>query len=143
MKKIETQIQIETSVENVWSIFSDFTQYHEWNPFLREVQGALKEGECLKIKVALSNGKVKFAEPKIEKITRGKEIWFLTKKRFLFTGKHYFIFEAISPSKTRVIHGEIFSGILPFFLWHRIKKVFSASFEEMNKALKLRAEKHK
>ena len=142
MKKIETQIQIEASLESVWGIFSDFKKYHEWNPFLTEIQGSLNEGESLKIKVALSNGKTRFADPKVEKVLYGKEACLLAKSGVLFTGKHYFIFEAISPVETRVIHGEIFSGVLPFFLWHKIEKVFTASFEEMNKALKLRAEKH-
>lgn len=142
MKKITTQIHINAPLEKVWNIFSDVKKYGEWNPFLIEVQGDMNEGKFLKIKVALSNGKIRIAEPKVDKLIYGREICFLAKKSFLFTGKHYFIFEAVSSGETRVIHGEIFSGILPFLLWHKIEKVFTASFEEMNKALKLRAEKH-
>lgn len=142
MKKIETHIQIAASLDSVWGIFSDFEKYNDWNPFLVEVKGALNEGESLKINVVLSNGKTRLAEPKVERVIYGKEVCFLAKRGFLFTGKHYFIFEATSPAETRVTHGEIFSGILPFLLWHKIEKVFIASFEQMNKALKLRAEKH-
>ncbi len=142
MKKIETHIQIEASLDSVWGIFSDFERYNEWNPFLIEVHGALKEGEFLNIKVVLSNGKAQLVEPKVERVVSGKEVYFLAKSGFLFTGQHYFIFEAISPTATRVTHGEIFSGVIPFFLWHKIKKVFIASFEQMNGALKLRAEQH-
>lgn len=142
MKKIETQIKIEAPLEHVWGVFSDFKRYGDWNPFLIEVQGTLNEGEFLKIKVALSNGKVRLAEPKVKKVIHGKEVRFLAKRGFLFTGEHYFIFEEISTVETHVIHGEIFSGVLPFLLWHKIEKVFTASFEEMNKALKLVAEKH-
>ncbi len=142
MKEIKTQIHIEAPLDKVWDIFSDFKKYGEWNPFLAEVLGTLNEGESLKIKVVLSNGKIRIAEPKVEKVIYGKEVCFLAKSGFLFTGKHYFVFEAISATKTRVIHGELFSGILPFLVWHKIEKVFTASFEEMNKALKLIAEKH-
>lgn len=140
MKKIETKIQINAPLDRVWSIFSNFEQYSAWNPFLVEVQGALIEGKTVKIKVALSNGKTRIANPKVEKLIYGKEVSFLAKSGFLFTGRHYFIFEPISPSETHVIHGEIFSGILPLLLWHRIEKVFSTSFEKMNSALKIRSE---
>jgi uncharacterized membrane protein len=74
MKKIETHIQIEAPLDSVWGIFSDFEKYNEWNPFLIEVHGALNEGESLKIKVVLSNGKAKFAEPKVERVIYGKEV---------------------------------------------------------------------
>lgn len=141
MKKIETQIQVHASLERVWEIFSDFKKYEEWNPFLIEVRGTLNEGESLKIKVRLSNGNVRLAEPRVEKVVPGKEVCFLTTNGFLFSGRHYFIFEPLSPVETRVTQGEIFSGILPFFLWRKIEKVFATSFEEMNQALKLRAEK--
>lgn len=142
MKKITTQIHINAPLEKVWGIFSDVKRYGEWNPFLLEVQGDMNEGELLKIKVALSNGEIKIAEPKVDKLIHGKEICFIVKKSFLFTGKHYFVFEAVSTAETRVIHGEIFSGVLPFLLWRKLERIFTASFEEMNKALKLRAEMH-
>lgn len=144
MKKIETTIDIDTPLEHLWDIFKDFKSHAEWNPFLTKIQGSPNEGESLKIEVTLSNGKVRYAEPKIEKIILcedSKEIHFITDKKLLFTGRHYFIFEAQHPNKTRLVHGEIFSGILPFIFWRKMKKVFTASFIEMNKALKLRAEK--
>lgn len=140
MRKIETKIQINAPLERVWSIFSNFEQYSAWNPFLVEVQGALIEGKTVTIKVALSNGKIRIANPKVEKVIYGKEVTFLAKNGFLFTGQHYFIFEPVSPSETQVTHGEIFSGILPFFLWHRLEDVFTTSFEKMNSALKIRSE---
>lgn len=140
MKKIETQIDIETPLVEVWNLFSDFEKYNEWNPFLIEVKGSLIEGSIIKISARFNDGNIRMAEPKVEKVIFGKEVYFLAKKRFLFTGRHYFIFEAISNTRTRFIHGECFSGLLPLLLWHKIEPSFTVSFGEMNQALKARAE---
>lgn len=140
MKKIETQIDIEATLNDLWDIFSDFKHYSEWNPFLIDVRGVLVEGSSVKIKARFSSGKIRGAEPKVEKLVWGKEVCFLARKGLLFTGRHYFIFEQISPVKTRLTHGEFFSGLLPFILWHKMEPTIRASFIEMNHALKLKAE---
>lgn len=141
MKKIETQIDINASLASVWNIFSDFERYGEWNPFLIEVKGSLVEGSVVKIMARFSDGSLKVAEPTVEQVVLGESACFVAKKSFLFTGKHYFVFEKISNGHTRFIHGEYFSGLLPLLFWNKIERSLTASFVEMNRALKEYVEK--
>jgi len=41
MKKIETEIIINTTPERVWEILIDFENYPNWNPFIRAIVGDL------------------------------------------------------------------------------------------------------
>lgn len=141
MKIIETQIDIKASIADVWNLFADFEGYSKWNPFLIEAKGSLVEGSVMKITARFANGNVRTATPVVDKVVLGKSACFIAKKSFLFTGRHYFIFEPISIGHTRFIHGEYFSGLLPLLFWNKIERSLTVSFIEMNKALKLQAEK--
>lgn len=44
MKEIKTEIDISSTPENVWRILTDFSKYLEWNPFIDQISGELKEG---------------------------------------------------------------------------------------------------
>lgn len=141
MKEISTQIDIEAPLAEVWNLFSNFEKYGDWNPFLLEVKGNLVEGNIIKIKARFNDGSVRDAEPKVEKVVLGKSACFVAKKGVLFTGKHYFIFEELSGTSTRFVHGETFYGLLPLLFWRKIERSLTASFIEMNNALKREAEK--
>lgn len=141
MKEIKTQIDIEAPLTEVWNLFSNFEKYGDWNPFLLEVKGNLIEGSVIKIKARFNDGNVRNAEPKVEKVVLGRSACFVAKKGVLFTGRHYFIFEELSNASTRFIHGEIFYGLLPLLFWHKMERSLTASFIEMNNALKREAEK--
>jgi len=140
MKKIETEITINSSVDNVWEVFFDLDGHSEWNPFLTKIDGNLVEGDSVKITVQLGDNKPEIAEPIIKKLIQKKEIHFLMNKWPLIKGEHYFIFEAISDNKTKLIHGERFYGLLPMFLWGKLNPLFTQGFRDMNEALKKRVE---
>lgn len=140
MSQIETHIDIDAPIEKVWGVFTDFDSHKEWNPFLICIQGVLEEGRKVKIKAKISEGNVKVAEPTVTKLIDGSEAVFLAEKGFLFKGEHYFKFESLSLSTTRVVHGEKFSGLLPKLFWSKIQYRFTKLFNDMNQALKVRAE---
>lgn len=141
MKEIRTKIDIEAPLTEVWSLFSNFEKYGDWNPFLLEVKGSLIEGRVIKIKARFNDGSLRDAEPKVDKVVLGESACFVAKKGILFTGRHYFIFEELSGTSTRFIHGETFYGLLPLLFWHKMERSLTASFIGMNKALKREAEK--
>lgn len=140
MSKIETHIDINAPVGKVWGVFSDVDSHKEWNPFLTSIQGVLKEGNKVKIVAKISEGNIKIAEPIVTTLIEEKEAVFVASKRFLFRGEHYFKFESLSPSKTRFIHGEVFSGLLPKLFWNKIQYSFTKAFNKMNEALKAHVE---
>lgn len=60
----------------------------------------------------------------------------------LFTGVHYFLLEPIGPggSHTKFVHGESFTGLLIPVVGAADWAAIEQGFEEMNAALKARAE---
>lgn len=143
MKQIQTQIDIAAPIEEVWQVFTDINHYKEWNPFLINMQGELTEGAQITATARLSKDKVKVGTPKVLKIVEGQKAVLIAKKGILFKGEHYFTFESLSDSSTRMIHGEKFSGLLPFLLWNKLEPAFTKAFIAMNQAMKERVEGRK
>lgn len=118
MVKVETEIVINSSIENIWNILTDFNQYPLWNPLIKNIKGNLVEGETLKIHVTLPNQMGMRFKPIITKVDFRKE--FVWKGKFLFEGlfdgEHFFRLETVGTNQTKLIHGENFSGFLvPYF----------------------------
>jgi hypothetical protein len=58
----------------------------------------------------------------------------------IFDGEHQFQLEPMGERRTRLIHGEVFSGLLVPLLWQNLDTQTRQGFEEMNNALKNRVE---
>ena len=140
-KTIKTEIIIHASPQKVWAILTDFSQYPEWNPFIKSISGSLRMGDTLSIRIETPDSStmnfssvVKNLTPEHLLIWQGK---FLIKG--LFDGKHKFILENCE-THTKLIHEEKFTGILvPFFPKSFFEKI-QLSFQRMNLALKQRSE---
>ena len=58
----------------------------------------------------------------------------------LFDGEHIFVIEPLGPDRVRFIQREIFTGLLVPLFARGLDADTQRGFEEMNKALKVRAE---
>jgi hypothetical protein len=142
MHEIKTEIEIDATPEQVWSILVDFIAYPQWNPFIRSISGVVKIGERLKIFVQPTGGKGMKFRPTVLVAVPNQELHWLG--HFLlpgiFDGEHYFQIEAISPGRVRFIQGEKFSGILVGVYKSKLEGETKSGFIAMNQALKLLAE---
>ncbi len=142
MKKIETEILIEASPQTVWEVLMDFSRYPEWNPFIRSISGSAKEGEMLQVRIVPPGSRGMEFKPRVLKQDPCFE--FRWKGKFLipglFDGEHYFRLLSVSGHSTRLIHGEVFNGILLPLLKYSLQKT-EQGFQMMNLALKMRIEK--
>lgn len=136
---IDTEIKLNAPVEKVWEIFTNFERYPEWNPFVKELKGEVKEGNQIEVALPGMNFKpiVLAYKPKKELIWKGK---FLVKG--LIDGQHEFLFNENPDGTTTLIHREKFSGILIRFLIKKLKVETKQGFEEMNMALKREVEQN-
>ena len=134
---IETRIQINAPAEKVWEVFSDFEQYPEWNPFVKSLTGEVAKGKQI---TAVLPGMT--FKPTVLKFEKDKELRWLGKLFFkgLFDGEHYFILQKNEGGSTTFVHGENFSGLLVGLFRKKLETETKAGFEEMNEALKARAE---
>ena len=142
MRKIETQIEINAPIENVWNVLMDHDEYPNWNPFIKKISGSTALGDKFSATIQNEGSKpmtfiplVLVNQPNQEFRWKGKLF-----VKGLFDGEHYFILEKINATKTRFLHGEHFTGILKGLVLKMIEADTLKGFEAMNLALKLRIE---
>lgn len=137
-KEIVTEVQIDATPAQVWSVLADPQRYAEWNPFLVEMQGELTQGATLTNTMRPQGGSEMTFRPTVLKVERERELRWLGRLLLprIFDGEHYFLLEE-RDGGTRLVHGERFAGV---GLWLLDVERFHADFERMNAALKTRVE---
>ncbi|PWG06919.1 SRPBCC domain-containing protein [Polaribacter aquimarinus] len=138
-KQIKTSITINASKEKIWKILTDFKNYPEWNSFIKSVTGEVKVGKQIKIKLQGMTFK-----PIILIFNENSELKWLGRLWFkgIFDGEHKFKLTDNGNGTTNFEQSEIFSGILVKLFAKSLDKDTKNGFEQMNKELKLHAEKH-
>ncbi len=141
MKEIRTEIIINTSKEEVWSILTNFRKYPEWNPFIRSLEGQAVKDTRLMATLQLKDRKPMVFKSVVTVSEEKKKFeWLGTTPFNVVNGRHYFILEEISKKQVKFVHGEQFTGILARPFHKRLAWPTQKGFVEMNKALKNRAE---
>ena len=62
-------------------------------------------------------------------------------KSLLLNGEHIFAIEQLEQGRVRFVHREVFDGLLTSFFGKSLDTDIKQGFEEMNRALKERAER--
>ena len=140
--QLQTEIEIAATPERVWSILTDFSAYPDWNPFIRSIRGAPEQGAPLEVRIQPSGTKGMTFRPTVLTAIRDQELRWLG--RFLvlglFDGEHRFAIQPIANGKVRFRQSELFSDILVPMFRASLDRDTKRGFEEMNQALKVRAE---
>lgn len=142
-RKLVTQVEIDASSEVVWQILTDFDQFIDWNPFIRSIRGEPKKGARLQAQIQPSGGNAMTFRPIVLIAEPERELRWLGRFLFpgVFDGEHCFRIEVLNDRRVRVIHSEVFSGVLVPLLWRTfLDQRTRQGFEAMNRALKNRAE---
>jgi hypothetical protein len=142
MKEIHTEIEINAPAEKVWRVLTDFAAYPEWNPFVRRVDGEVSVGARLHVFIQPSWGKGMSFRPTVLVADHNRELRWLGHLWFpgLFDGEHSFLIEPQGDGHVRFVQRERFGGLLLPLLWKMLDGDTRRGFEEMNLALKGRAE---
>lgn len=143
MKKIQTEIIINASSEMVWNMLTNLNNFKNWNPFIVSSEGVVQAGTQLTNTISLEGQKTQTFKPTILEVESGKSFRWLGSLfiKGLFDGEHYFKLEKINETKTRLIHGEKFSGLLSNLILKLIGEQTKMGFIKMNEALKKEVEK--
>ena len=96
----------------------------------------------LKTQIKIGGKKVQKFKPKVLVVNENEHFRWKGKLFFkgLFDGEHYFILEKIDDNRTKLIHGENFSGLFSKPILKMIKEDTLKGFEQMNQALKSKVE---
>jgi len=142
-QEIKTEIEITAPPQKVWSIISDINNWREWSPIIKESHGTASVGSELTITmIGKEEGK---DGPKYNPvITELEEPNYLRWRAHMLTG---FIFTndkiielEETGSGTRLIHKELFKGLLAPIFCGQMEKSVPPMLSSMNKALKELAE---
>lgn len=136
--EIVTEIEIDATPAQVWSLLGNPESYPDWNPFIVSMQGELVEGATLTNRLRPEVGREMTFRPTVLRVESERELRWLGRLVLprLIDGEHYFLLEA-RDGGTRLVHGERFHGVL---LWFIDTRPFRADFERMDRALKARVE---
>ena len=141
--RIETSIDIDAPPAQVWQVLTDPQSMPAWNPFIVSMNGELKPGARITIRLAPPGRPAMRFRPTVLTVKPERELrWFgrLLIPR-LFDGEHYFRLHKTRDGGTHLVHGEEFSGLLISLARRRgMFEATRAGFEAMNDALKQRVE---
>ncbi|MBI3193364.1 MAG: SRPBCC domain-containing protein [Ignavibacteriae bacterium] len=145
MRTIETQVEILAKRDKVWRILIDFSRYKEWNSFILDIDGKIKDGEILTIRIRLLGIiKVSFKTKVIHAIENEELRWKGTLLcHGLLEGEHIFELKKIDNDKTLFIQREIYTGTLAPLFCPLMCNGNRKGFQKMNLLLKQIAETNK
>jgi hypothetical protein len=139
--ELRTEVEIDAPPERVWAVLTDFAAYHEWNPFITQISGPLRENAQLNVHISVPEGSEFKMKPTLRRCEPNAELSWLGHLfiKGLFDGEHFFRLQPLDGGRTRFVHGENFGGILVRFFGGTLTKT-ARGFVYMNQALKQRVE---
>jgi hypothetical protein len=140
VKEVRTEIEINADPGKVWKILTDFEKYDQWNPFINRIIGQAKQGGKIEIHIETPGGKKRKYGPMVTKVEQGRELRWLGKS-LLLNGEHIFTIEQLQAGRVRFVHREVFDGLLTLIFGRSLDIDVRQGFEEMNRALKEKAER--
>lgn len=144
MQEIRTEIEIAASPAKVWGILTDINKWHEWSPIINQSSGNASLGSKLDMTmVGKEEGKdgPKYS-PEITQLDEAKYFRWRAHMMagFIFTNDKVFELEETATG-TKLIHKELFSGLLAPIMCGQMEKGVPPMLNSMNLALKELAEK--
>ncbi len=143
MKELHSEIEIQASAERVWRLLTDFSSFPEWNPFIRRASGIVQAGERLEVNIRPSGASGMTFRPTVLVAEPNRELRWLGRLLIpgLFDGERIFTIQPLGAHRVHFVQREIFTGLLVPFFARRLDTDTLRGFEEMNQALKIRAER--
>jgi hypothetical protein len=141
-KQLRAEIDIEATPERVWQVLTDFGAYAQWNPFMVEASGKAAKGERLTIRMQPTGGRAMTFRPTVREATAQRRLRWLGHLGLpgIFDGEHSFTIEPAGEGRVRLVQQEEYRGLLVPLLARSLDRGTLPAFDQMNQALKQRAE---
>ena len=142
MKELHSEIEIDASPECVWGVLTDFPSYPQWNPFIRRISGEFEVGGRLEVRLEPPDSRGITMRPTILRAEPNRLMRWVGHLLVpgLFDGEHSLAIEPLEEGRVRFIQHEAFKGVLVRLLARSLDTSTLRGFEQMNVALKERAE---
>src|ERR687891_1943669 len=142
MKQLHTQIEIDAPATGVGEVLPDFPSSPQGHPCIRHISGRLAPGERLQARLEPPGGRAMTFKPKVLAAEPDRELRWLGHLLVpgVFDGEHSFTIEPLEENRVRFVQREAFKGLLVPLFARSLETNTQQGFEEMNRALKERAE---
>ena len=112
--ELRSEIEISASADVVWEVLTNFGGYGEWNPYIVEAAGELKEGAVITTTINFPGSRERTFKRRITKLVVGEELcWSWTSfMRAVAQSEQYFRLQPVSDTRLRLTVGENLSGLL-------------------------------
>lgn len=138
---IYTDIEIDATAEQVWSVLTDTASYKDWATFLVDIQGEIKDGN--KITVVFQINPEKEKRTTIDhtiSVVEGTVFYWAEKGPGGITDNHHFKVEPLSNGKTRFIQSDELKGGLTWLMGGNLSKMYGKGYQAFNRKLKTEVE---
>lgn len=135
-RQIRTEITIDATPEEVYAVVADVTAHPDWNPTIVEAEGTGELGARLRLRMQPTDGRGMTFRPTVTAAEPGVAFEWLGHLGVpgLFDGRHRFELVDLGNGRTRLVHGESFSGLLVRPL-RRMLDGTATDFEVVNQAV--------
>ena len=143
LHEIRTEIDIAASPEKVWEIITDIDAWQQWNPIINASRGVAAKGYTLSITMVGKDGAdgPKYY-PTITQFDKPRYFHWQAEMITAAIMRNDKVFELEkTPSGTRLIHKELFTGMMVPIFGNTFDKNVPPMLNSMNLALKELAEK--
>jgi len=136
-KQILTEIDIDAPIAAVWAVLEDIQNWPEWNRAFSFRKADFRPRGRATLMAGLGSASLPLPV-RFEVIDKQKELRWHGGKKGLAYGSHYLKLQSLDQTRTRLIHGEEFSGAIVQLSWPLLKKPLPAAYKAFNRALKKR-----
>lgn len=135
---IDTSVDIDRPIAEVWAALTDFAAYPLWNPYLVQIEGAAVPGTKLIVHARSGSETPPLVQSvDLESITPFVMLWrggFVDRDEF--AGEHRFELTALTVGQTRLRHYEHFTGSRATAIIDQYGSTILNNFRKFNIALK-------
>lgn len=140
-RKIYTDIVVNASAEQVWSVLKDTKSYKNWAVFLTDIQGELKNGNKITAKFQLNPSKEKYNSiDHTIQVIDGKSFYWAEKGPMGICDNHHFNIEIIDKNTTKFVQKDELIKGATFLLGGYLSKIYVKGYQDFNRALKQETE---
>ncbi|HCM27745.1 MAG: hypothetical protein A2Z99_16480 [Treponema sp. GWB1_62_6] len=142
MKSLSSEIQIGAPIDLVWKVLTDFANWKDWNPMVTRAEGDAAVGSKLRITMRGPDGKdaMKYEANVITSSAPKSFRWRATAMAgFMLTNDRVFELRE-EDGRTVFTNREEFKGLMLPLFSGKMSEFVVPMLEEMNKALKAKAE---
>lgn len=134
VKRVSTEIIIESTPEKIWSVLMDESGYQHWNPVLLPLEGDISQGATIRYQWTQANGGSVEIDSRVMSLVENVELHQRGGTPGVLTFDHRY---TLTPSKggTLVQQTEVYRGIGVLF-WDANQ--MEPAYQKVNEALKER-----